>query len=204
METQKFIIFLTTASNTFSRQKVLFALFFLCFTFVVPAQIFQSENSVFYLSKEASVIEVENVQQKIITGKIYVTQNAIICNKDNELSAEIILIESEKKIFSSRKQLASTPKKKEIKSEKIAEPNNKNANFNFTSQKSDSSFLLSSIKKNAAISNTNYHTKAIFTKNTNFDLRKILDKSAVKLFIKNENYSFNIVPYFSIRPPPVV
>ena len=103
METQKFIIFLTTASNTFSRQKVLFALFFLCFTFVVPAQIFQSENSVFYLSKEASVIEVENVQQKIITGKIYVTQNAIICNKDNELSAEIILIESEKKIFSSRK-----------------------------------------------------------------------------------------------------
>lgn len=188
--------------NTFSLQKVFLVFFLMCFLFFAQAQIHVSDNTLFYVSDNTSINtknnEPENVQQKNISGKIYITKSIVVYDNDNSVNAQIVFVDFPKKIH-----LAIVSKEKETKTEKLPEPVKK-SEYHFTSQKSDSSFLLSSIKKNAAISNTNYHTKAIFTKNTNFDLRKILDKSAVKLFIKNENYSFNIVPYFSIRPPPLM
>ena len=187
--------------NTFSLQKVFLVFFLMCFLFFAQAQIHVSDNTLFYVSDNKSINtknnEPENVQQKNISGKIYITKSIVVYDNDNSVNAQIVFVDFPKKIH-----LAIVSKEKETKTEKLPEPVKK-SEYHFTSQQSESSFLLCSIKKNAAISNTNYHTKAIFTKNTNFDLRKILDKSAVKLFIKNENYSFNIVPYFSIRPPPI-
>ena len=203
METQRTIISSTMATrNTFSLQKAFLVFFLMCFLFFAQAQIHVSDNTLFYVSDNTSINtknnEPENVQQKNISGKIYITKSIVVYDNDNSVNAQIVFVDFPKKIH-----LAIVSKEKETKTEKLPEPVKK-SEYHFTSQQSESSFLLCSTKRNIAISNTNSQIKPILAKNANFGSKEIVYKTPVDSFIKKENYSNSVVYYFSIRPPPVV
>ena len=136
------------------------------------------------------------VQQKNISGKIYITKSIVVYDNDNSVNAQIVFVDFPKKIH-----LAIVSKEKETKTEKLPEPIKK-SDFNFVSGKSNSIFQTDSANGYIAVSNTNSQIKAILEKNSALNFNKTVCKTPVNPFINNENNSKRSVNYFSIRPPP--
>lgn len=174
--------------------------FFLCIFNFIPAKIYHSNNTVIHISEGASIIEVNTEKDNL--GKIFISKKTTLYTDGNDLTAQIVLIQSHKKISPPiEQQLAAIPKTKEIKSEKPAEPIQK-SEYNLVPEKSDSKSQIRSANGNIAISNTNSNIKAILARYSNDNISKTVCKEPVISFIENENNDKNRVNYFSIRPPP--
>lgn len=181
--------------------------FFLCISFLTRAQIYQGNDSEWYVSDGTSIIEHHKEKYtnktEVKPGKIFVSKNTLVYTDKNTISAQVILIESRKKTSTQKKHLTTIPKPKKIKLERVAEPIHK-SNFNFVSEKSNSNLQIASAKAKVAISNTNTHLKAILATHCNINFNKTICKTTADQFIKNESGCTNCINNFSIRPPPVV
>lgn len=180
--------------------------FFLCISFLTRAQIYQANDSEWYVSYGTSIIDLNKEKDtnktEVKPGKIFVSKGTVIYIDQDAISAQVVVIQSQKKTSTPKKHLTTIPKPKNIKSERVAEPINK-SNVNFSSEKSNSNLQIASAKAKVAVSNTNTHLKAIITTYYNINFNKTICKTTADQFIKNESSCTNCINNFSIRPPPV-
>lgn len=115
METQRTIISSTMATKYFLFAESFSCVFLMCFfIFCTSTQIHVSDNTLFYVSDNTSINtknnEPENVQQKNIPNKIYITKSIVVYDNDNSVNAQIVFV-----IFLKRFILLLFPRKRKRK-----------------------------------------------------------------------------------------
>ena len=194
----------------FLKKKATLLCFFLCISIFVSSQINISENSSIYVGEGASIFEVKDntistEKESKQTRKIFVSKETVLFIVEHMISAEIVFIDTPKKIVENPDKYIAAVKQKKLRPKKnYVQIVRSDAKFHSTNQKDLLLYLkISHFGNYITSSNTNFNIKVVLIRVSDSYCQKRFVTVPKCFYTKNNDDKKECGNSFSIRPPPV-
>lgn len=184
--------------------------FSLCFSIFVSSQIYVSENSTIYAEEGASIFEIKDdtvpaERKSKQPGKIFASKETVLFIVEHTISAEIVFIDTPKKIVENPDKYIAAVKQKKLRPKKnYVQIVRSDAKFHSTNQKDLLLYLkISHFGNYITSSNTNFNIKVVLIRVSDSYCQKRFVTVPKCFYTKNNDDKKECGNSFSIRPPPV-
>lgn len=178
------------------------------FSVIINAQIYQTNNSLIYISDDASVTEPnDQIKREVanINGEIYVSHDAIVYADEGVISAQLVSIDPPKR------QIASNSKKVVLETKQILANSKKETSiplakseYNFVSSIQDENFIFGYTNKKHVVVNPIPQLKLVLEINSSIVFHKWNYITENNFNYRIENLKKGSELHCYTRPPPSI